>query len=79
VAGNRVTCTVVSGVPLKDLKGNQPAGGQRLRPLPLEKDLRDLGLLHHRKGFINIALSFVRRADVEGLKRILFRGDVRIP
>jgi pyruvate kinase len=79
VAGNRVTCTVVSGGTLKDLKGINLPGVNVSAPSLSEKDLRDLDFCI-TEGVDYIALSFVRTAaDVEGLKRILFERDVRIP
>jgi pyruvate kinase len=70
--GNLVSCTVVEGGILKDLKGINLPGVKVSAPCLTEKDRRDLEFcLQKEVDFI--ALSFVRSpADIEELKRLLY-------
>lgn len=78
VNGNTVTCTVVEGGKLKDLKGINLPGVPVSAPSLTEKDRRDLEFcLEHDIDFL--ALSFVRKpSDIEDLKRIIFEREKKI-
>jgi pyruvate kinase len=79
VSGNRVSCTVVEGGVLKDLKGINLPGVDVSAPSLSEKDRADLDFCLGM-GVDFIALSFVRKAaDVESLKRIISERGMTIP
>jgi pyruvate kinase len=78
VRGNVVSCTVVEGGELKDLKGINLPGVKVSAPSLTEKDRRDLEFCLGREVDF-IALSFVRSAaDIEELKQIIYERGRQI-
>jgi pyruvate kinase len=79
VKGNRVSCTVVEGGNLKDLKGINLPGVHVSSPSLTKKDRIDLEFCL-KTGVDYIALSFVRNSsDVEELKQIIADHGLAIP
>ncbi len=79
VNGNRVSCTVVEGGKLKDLKGINLPGVNVSSPSLTDKDRIDLEYCL-KAGVDYIALSFVRNSrDVEELKKIIAQHGLTTP
>ncbi|HLO25954.1 MAG TPA: pyruvate kinase [Geobacteraceae bacterium] len=79
VAGGIVSCMVIEGGILKDLKGINLPGVNVSSPSLTDKDRVDLEFCL-RMGVDFIALSFVRKSeDVDDLKRIIFEHGLNMP